>query len=528
MTHSQKPETDATRDTAAQDSEADSTHSIDQTDKGGIVPDQMHVSESGTTPINERTYTGERRLRGPHGRRRRGRGGRNIRHTDRRSDADEAQKQEGQLLENTGNALEGTEGLAVPLVGEGDEINLNAMAQAPLPKALLEKGRRADQQTQNAQSEKLQKVLADAGVGSRRDMEELIISGRVSVNGEPAHIGQRVMPKDQVRVNGKLLNRKVKGSARTPRVLLYYKPAGEIVTQDDPENRPTVFSHLPKVAGGRWIAVGRLDLNTEGLLILTTSGELANRLMHPRYGIEREYAVRIFGELTEEQCRKLLEGVELEDGLARFSKCEPAGGEGVNRWYRVVISEGRNREVRRMFSAIGLEVSRLMRIRYGTLQLPRNLSRGRYQELSPEWVRAWLHDFGIGAQELGGAKGASGGQGKLNKRGKNRSVKGRGRSGVGQLPHIGPMTGGSSVMDATYGSVPGKGRRGNGRRSSPGPMRDTGYGDDRLYERGQARSHGHGGQPSPLTSATNYISAGKTPANAPVIRYKRGKTNRGE
>ena len=183
-------------------------------------------------------------------------------------------------------------------------------------------------------------------------------------------------------------------------MLLYHKPAGEIVTQDDPDQRPTVFEKLPKVSGGRWVAVGRLDLNTEGLLIFTTSGELANRLMHPRYEVEREYAVRLLGEFTEEQRQQLLDGIELEDGPAKFSRIDDAGGEGANHWYRVVISEGRNREVRRIFEAIGLTVSRLIRIRFGAIQLPRSVARGRFYELAPEWVQAWIHDLGIGVDEV--------------------------------------------------------------------------------------------------------------------------------
>ena len=227
---------------------------------------------------------------------------------------------------------------------------------------------------------KLHKLLADAGLGSRRDMEELIISGRVSVNGQPAHVGQRIGPNDQVRVNGRPLNRKV--IATQPKVLLYHKPAGEITTRDDPGQRATVFERLPKVRGGRWVSVGRLDFNTEGLLVFTTSGELANRLMHPRYGWEREYAVRVIGRIDDEARERLLNGVELDDGPAAFSRLEDIGGDGVNHWYRVVISEGRNREVRRMFEAVSLTVSRLVRVRFGPLGLPRNLARGRWTELS--------------------------------------------------------------------------------------------------------------------------------------------------
>lgn len=240
---------------------------------------------------------------------------------------------------------------------------------------------------------KLHKVLAEAGLGSRRDMEELIVAGRVSVNGEPAHIGQRILPTDQVRINGKLIQRKI--AKKPPRVLIYHKPAGEIVSTSDPEGRQSVFDSLPQMKVGKWLAVGRLDYNTEGLLLFTTSGDLANRLMHPRYGIEREYAVRTLGELEEGMRQKLLAGVELEDGLAQFSKVADGGGEGVNKWYRVVIGEGRNREVRRMFEAVGLTVSRLIRTRYGVMTLPANLRRGRWEELDEDAVRALLKVSGL-------------------------------------------------------------------------------------------------------------------------------------
>ncbi|HVK94838.1 MAG TPA: pseudouridine synthase [Noviherbaspirillum sp.] len=240
---------------------------------------------------------------------------------------------------------------------------------------------------------KLHKVLAEAGLGSRRDMEELIIAGRVSVNGEPAHIGQRILSADQVRINGKLIQRKT--SKRLPRVLIYHKPAGEIVSHSDPEGRPSVFERLPNMRAGKWLAVGRLDFNTEGLLLFTTSGDLANRLMHPRYGIEREYAVRTLGELEEGMRQKLLSGVELDDGLAQFSRIADGGGEGVNRWYRVTIGEGRNREVRRMFEAVGLTVSRLIRTRYGVLTLPSNLKRGRWDELDEHAVRELMTLSGL-------------------------------------------------------------------------------------------------------------------------------------
>lgn len=241
---------------------------------------------------------------------------------------------------------------------------------------------------------KLHKVLAEAGLGSRRDMEELIVAGRVSVNGEPAHIGQRILPTDAVRINGKLIQRRVNNS-KPPRVLVYHKPAGEIVSHDDPEGRPSVFDRLPTMKTGKWLAVGRLDFNTEGLLLFTTSGDLANRLMHPRYNIDREYAVRTLGELEEGMRQKLLAGVELDDGLASFSKVQDGGGEGINKWYRVVIGEGRNREVRRMFEAVGLTVSRLIRTRYGAMTLPTGLKRGRWEELEENDVRSLMAAFGV-------------------------------------------------------------------------------------------------------------------------------------
>jgi len=248
---------------------------------------------------------------------------------------------------------------------------------------------------------KLHKVLAEAGVGSRRDMEELIVAGRVSVNGEPAHIGQRVGDKDQVRVNGRLIQRA--NSKSLPRVILYHKPAGEIVSHDDPGGRAHVFARLPKLRVGKWISVGRLDINTEGLLILTNSGDLANRLAHPRYGAEREYAVRVLGDLSAEQQQSLVQGIELEDGQAQFGLLEPLGGEGSNRWYRVTLSEGRNREVRRLFEAVGCTVSRLIRTRFGEVVLPRNLRRGRWEALDGSVVAGLMVQLGLVQEEGEGA-----------------------------------------------------------------------------------------------------------------------------
>ncbi len=245
---------------------------------------------------------------------------------------------------------------------------------------------------------KLHKVLADAGIGSRREMEELIVAGRVSVNGEPAHIGQRVAPNDQVRVNGKPIARP--NAKKPPRVILYHKPAGEIVSHDDPGGRASVFARLPKLRTGKWLSVGRLDLNTEGLLIFTTSGDMANRIMHPRYGTEREYAVRVLGEMDDAQRKSLTEGIELEDGKAAFGSFEYLGGDGSNRWYRVTLQEGRNREVRRMFEAVGVTVSRLIRTRFGDIVLPRNLRRGRWEELDGSLVTALMVQPGPRADRI--------------------------------------------------------------------------------------------------------------------------------
>ncbi len=253
---------------------------------------------------------------------------------------------------------------------------------------------------------KLHKVLAQGGIGSRREMEELIQEGRVSVNGEPAHLGQRIQPGDQIRVNGKPL--KIRIAPPPARMLVYHKPVGEVVTFKDPDGRPTVFRNLPRVHNAKWTAVGRLDINTEGLLLLTTSGELANKLMHPSQGVEREYAVRVLGQLDDEMRRRLLEGVELSDGPARFLSLEEAGGEGANRWWRAVIAEGRNREVRRLFEAVGLTVSRLIRVRYGSIALPAGLRRGDFAELDREDVKALMARAGLGASPTARRKGGRG------------------------------------------------------------------------------------------------------------------------
>jgi 23S rRNA pseudouridine2605 synthase len=246
-------------------------------------------------------------------------------------------------------------------------------------------------------TEKLQKVLAQAGLGSRRQMEEWISAGRVAVNGVPARLGSRVGRDDAIEADGRPV--KAQAAARLPRVLVYHKPEGEIVSRDDPEGRPSVFDRLPPLRGAKWLAIGRLDFNTGGLLVITTSGELANRMMHPRYELEREYAVRIRGRVAAADMEKLRHGIRLEDGQARFDSIEEQGGEGANRWYHIVLREGRNRIVRRMFEALGLTVSRLMRVRFGPVGLPPRLTRGHYAELPPEEVRRLLAAVGLRAPE---------------------------------------------------------------------------------------------------------------------------------
>ncbi|MEK6685380.1 MAG: 23S rRNA pseudouridine(2605) synthase RluB [Pseudomonadota bacterium] len=235
---------------------------------------------------------------------------------------------------------------------------------------------------------KLQKLLAQKGLGSRREMEALIAAGGVSVNGRTAVVGDRVGPEDVVRIGKRVIRLNLEESL--PKILLYHKPEGEIVSRDDPEGRPSVFDKLPHLRSSKWIAIGRLDFNTSGLLIFTTDGVLANRLMHPRFEVEREYAVRVLGELTPEQMTQLTTGVELADGLAAFSYLAGQGGEGINHWYRVILKEGKNREVRRMFEAIGLTVSRLMRVRFGPVNLPPRIKRGQWLELEEKEIRRLL------------------------------------------------------------------------------------------------------------------------------------------
>ena len=335
---------------------------------------------------------------------------------------------------------------------------------------------------------KLHKVLAQAGLGSRLEMEQLILQGRISVNAEPAHVGQRIQFGDTVKVNGKPI--RVHISPPPPRVIAYHKPAGEVVTHDDPQNRPTVFRRLPRLFHGKWQSVGRLDLNTEGLLLLTSSGELANKLMHPRFGLEREYAVRVLGALNNEEKKRLLEGVTLDDGVAQFGSIEAGGGEGANCWYKVTISEGRNREVRRMFEAVGHAVSRLIRIRYGAMVLPRGLKRGAFVELGEQEILA-LTSAVSRAESRADTRGETGqpagegaeGQPRRAPRSNNAGTRGgAGGKGRGQGGNAGP---------ATRFGPPGGGAPGQ-RRDPRGPRNDKSSGS---------------AQPDPMKTSFGYIGA---------------------
>ncbi len=324
-----------------------------------------------------------------------------------------------------------------------------------------------------AETPKLHKVLAQSGMGSRLEMEQLILEGRISVNNEPAHIGQRIQFGDSIKVNGKPIRYRI--DPPPARVIAYHKPAGEVVTHDDPQNRPTVFRKLPKLQQGKWQSVGRLDLNTEGLLLFTSSGELANNLMHPRFGLEREYAVRVLGALSKEEKQALLSGVQLDDGMAQFGSIEEGGGEGSNCWYRVTISEGRNREVRRMMESVGHAVSRLIRIRYGAMVLPRGLKRGAWMELDDADIRALAQAAGTARPR---ADAAADGRARSPKAPGNRNPA-RGRSAGGRgpsYPKAGPATGANAP-------------------------RGTGGRQDKPTDR-QA-----GAQPDPMKTAFGYIGA---------------------
>ncbi len=333
-------------------------------------------------------------------------------------------------------------------------------------------------------------------------MEDMIVAGRITVNRLPAEVGQKVGPGDEVRINGELVQ--VRFSEPRPRVLMYHKPAGEIVTRDDPEGRPTVFEKLPSIGNGKWISVGRLDYNTEGLLLFTNSGELANRLMHPRYEVEREYAVRILGRMSEEQTQKLLAGVTLEDGVAKCDKVEDGGGEeeGANHWYHVVLKEGRNREVRRLFEALELPVSRLIRTRYGTLAMPSVMKRGDTLELEAHEVSAVMEGAGL-------------------------------RSGGGGRPPQGARPQGGHGQQRRPGHGQGHPRQGEGERAGGNPNsrpphgkhggRPQGKGGPRHVPRG---ANGGGNGPRPQSPRPDFeTTQPQSNANAIGLRPQ-GKGNR--
>lgn len=336
-----------------------------------------------------------------------------------------------------------------------------------------------------AETPKLHKVLAQSGMGSRLEMEQLILEGRISVNNEPAHIGQRIQFGDSIKVNGKPI--RVRIDPPPARVIAYHKPVGEVVSHDDPQNRPTVFRRLPKLQNGKWQSVGRLDLNTEGLLLFTSSGELANNLMHPRFGLQREYAVRVLGALTKEVKQMLLDGVVLDDGPAQFGSIEDGGGEGANCWYRVTISEGRNREVRRMLESVGHAVSRLIRIRYGAMVLPRGLKRGAWMELDDTDIRSLVQAAGgVRPRPALGEGGAEVNRPTGNRRG--------GRTG-------GPRGAGNSQRPQRL-----QGPLHMGSASSQ-PEKSGGRSQNRRPEGGQDRQGGGVSQPDPMKTAFGYIGA---------------------
>lgn len=341
-----------------------------------------------------------------------------------------------------------------------------------------------------AETPKLHKVLAQSGMGSRLEMEQLIMEGRITVNNEPAHIGQRIQYGDHVKVNGKPIRLRLE--APPARVVAYHKPVGEVVTHDDPQHRPTVFRRLPRLQHGKWQSVGRLDINTEGLLLFTNSGELANNLMHPRFGLEREYAVRVLGALSDEERQRLLDGVRLDDGMAQFGSIEDGGGDGANCWYRVTISEGRNREVRRMFEAIGHAVSRLIRIRYGAMLLPRGLRRGVWMELDDSDIHSLRRmaspGAGIAAQPPDAPRGPGRDGRDANAAGRKRRRGGRARLQANPERAPGPV-----------GGAPGQGASGAPRRNRNRPARESG---GERADRIAAQA-----QPDPMKTAFGYIGA---------------------
>lgn len=279
------------------------------------------------------------------------------------------------------------------------------------------RARRAQPASAASAPERVQKMLARWGVGSRRDIEGWIDAGRVHIDGQAATPGQKIGGRERIEIDG----RRVRPPDRSPscRVLAYYKPEGQVTSRHDPEGRPTVFDHLPERGRQRWIAVGRLDINTQGLLLLTNDGELANRLMHPRYQVEREYAVRVLGRVGQETLDRFRHGVVLDDGTVRFDQIEDRGGDGANHWYHVTLREGRNRAVRRLWEAAGHRVSRLLRVRYGTVSLRRGLRAGKFDELDAETIAGLAESVGMSAPAGNRAEGGATGRARPADRGRN-------------------------------------------------------------------------------------------------------------
>ena len=242
--------------------------------------------------------------------------------------------------------------------------------------------------------ERVQKFLSRMGFGSRREIERWIEQGKVKINGKPCSLGDKVANGDRVQVDGRRIIVRPEKTEQT-RVIMYHKPEGQVCTRKDPEGRPTVFEHLPKAGRARWVSIGRLDINTSGLLLFTTNGELANRLMHPSRQVEREYVVRVRGKVTPDIQKQLTTEVVLDDGPAHFDDIQDGGGEGYNRWYYVVIREGRNREVRRLWEAVGMTVSRLVRVRYGPIIMPKSLRKGRVKELEADDIMQLAESVGL-------------------------------------------------------------------------------------------------------------------------------------
>lgn len=369
-------------------------------------------------------------------------------------------------------------------------------------------------------SPKLHKVLAQAGMGSRLEMEQLILEGRISVNNEPAHVGQRVQFGDVVKVNGEPIRFRI--DPPPARVIAYHKPVGEVVTHDDPQNRPTVFRKLPRLQHGKWQSVGRLDLNTEGLLLFTSSGELANSLMHPRFGLEREYAARVLGALSKDEKKLLTDGVQLEDGVASFGSIEDGGGEGANHWYRVTISEGRNREVRRMFESVGHAVSRLIRIRYGAMMLPRGLKRGAWVELDQADIKALMEVAGVKERPPVDRSAANGRGGDRNGRGNARG-NGRGSRGFNaDRAQTGRREGGGQRRSEWDGNRPAP----VGLFDERQPAKPSANANNRSGK-GGGRQQGQSSQPDPMRTSVGYIGgdslsrARQTAKRAPGAKRRR-------